>query len=129
MNILIKLMSIVSLVIAPTLAKVHHDKIVSNRQHKMENLILLNDNQIKNEKRDTATVSNTVFEAMNQADVKALLTGLKSDGIITTQDYTVEVRGGRLFVNGVEQTDAINNKYKQYFEGKADIIIKEHKVK
>ena len=95
----------------------------------MENLILLNDNQIKNEKRDTANVSNTVFKAMNQADVKALLTGLKSDGIITNQDYTVEVRGGRLFVNGVEQTDAINNKYKQYFEGKSDIIIKEHKVK
>jgi K(+)-stimulated pyrophosphate-energized sodium pump len=133
MNILIKLMSIVSLVIAPTLAKVHHDKIINNRQHKMENLILLNNNerQITNERRDTARVnnSNTVVEAMNKADVKALLTGLKSDAIITTQDYTVEVRSGRLFVDGVEQTDAVNNKYKQYFEGKADIIIKEHKVK
>lgn len=31
MNILIKLMSIVSLVIAPTLAKIHHDKITNNR--------------------------------------------------------------------------------------------------
>ncbi len=133
MNILIKLMSIVSLVIAPTLAKVHHDKIINNRQHKMENLILLNNNerQITNERRDTARVnnSNTVVEAMNKADVKALLTGLKSDAIITTQDYTVEVRSGRLFVDGVEQTDAVNNKYKHYFEGKADIIIKEHKVK
>ena len=42
MNILIKLMSIVSLVIAPTLAKIHHDKIVSNRHHKMENLMMMN---------------------------------------------------------------------------------------
>ena len=32
MNILIKLMSIVSLVIAPTLAKIHHDKIEANRK-------------------------------------------------------------------------------------------------
>jgi len=32
MNILIKLMSIVSLVIAPTLAKIHHDKIEGNRK-------------------------------------------------------------------------------------------------
>ena len=134
MNILIKLMSIVSLVIAPTLAKIHHDKIVTNRQHKMENLMLMNDNtkQIKKERADTIPVNNTnttVFEAMNNADVKALLNGLKSDGIIKSENYTVEVRGGRLFVDGVEQTDAVNDKYKKYFEGKADIIIKEHKVK
>ncbi|KMQ68417.1 inorganic pyrophosphatase [Chryseobacterium sp. FH2] len=38
MNILIKLMSIVSLVIAPTLAVLHKDKIESNRQAKIEAL-------------------------------------------------------------------------------------------
>ena len=38
MNILIKLMSIVSLVIAPTLAVLHKDKIDSNRAEKLENL-------------------------------------------------------------------------------------------
>ena len=38
MNILIKLMSIVSLVIAPTLAKIHHDKIQSNRAAQIETL-------------------------------------------------------------------------------------------
>ncbi len=36
MNILIKLMSIVSLVIAPTLAKLHHDKIQANRKAQLE---------------------------------------------------------------------------------------------
>lgn len=35
MNILIKLMSIVSLVIAPTLAKIHHDKIQNERAEKL----------------------------------------------------------------------------------------------
>lgn len=38
MNILIKLMSIVSLVIAPTLANIHKDKIDANRQAKIESL-------------------------------------------------------------------------------------------
>jgi len=38
MNILIKLMSIVSLVIAPTLAKIHHDKIEHNRQEQMQRM-------------------------------------------------------------------------------------------
>ena len=38
MNILIKLMSIVSLVIAPTLAVMHKDKIDANRQAKIESL-------------------------------------------------------------------------------------------
>jgi len=47
MNILIKLMSIVSLVIAPTLAKIHHDKIQTNRKAKMENLIRM-DHKDKN---------------------------------------------------------------------------------
>ncbi len=38
MNILIKLMSIVSLVIAPTLAIMHKDKIENNRKEKLESL-------------------------------------------------------------------------------------------
>ena len=36
MNILIKLMSIVALVIAPTLAHIYHDKIQNDRNHKLE---------------------------------------------------------------------------------------------
>jgi len=39
MNILIKLMSIVSLVIAPTLAALHKDKIESDRRDKLENIM------------------------------------------------------------------------------------------
>ncbi|UEG49586.1 sodium-translocating pyrophosphatase [Ferruginibacter lapsinanis] len=38
MNILIKLMSIVSLVIAPTLAKLHHDSIEANRKAQIETM-------------------------------------------------------------------------------------------
>ncbi len=42
MNILIKLMSIVSLVIAPTLANMHHDSIMQRRGDKLKTLMELN---------------------------------------------------------------------------------------
>lgn len=42
MNILIKLMSIVALVIAPTLAALHHDKIEARRAEKMKTIMELN---------------------------------------------------------------------------------------
>lgn len=131
MNILIKLMSIVSLVIAPTLAKIHHDKIIYNRQHRMENLMLMDGDstrEIRKERIQTNTVE-TNAKAANSADIKALLGGLKNDGLITSEDYTVEIINGRLFIDGVEQSDAINNKYKKYIEGKGNIVIRERKVK
>jgi K(+)-stimulated pyrophosphate-energized sodium pump len=64
MNILIKLMSIVSLVIAPTLAKIHHTSIEKDRQLKMENLQLLEQketgiNSVK--KQNTFILANTVI--------------------------------------------------------------------
>ena len=47
MNILIKLMSIVSLVIAPTLAKIHHDKIQANRKAQMETIMKMTEGETK----------------------------------------------------------------------------------
>ena len=47
MNILIKLMSIVSLVIAPTLAKIHHDKIQGNRKAQMETIMKMTEGETK----------------------------------------------------------------------------------
>ena len=46
MNILIKLMSIVSLVIAPTLAKIHSDKIQKDRAEKIEHLQNMNTTKV-----------------------------------------------------------------------------------
>ena len=48
MNILIKLMSIVSLVIAPTLAKLHHDKIELNRKAQIETMMKMSSTESKN---------------------------------------------------------------------------------
>ncbi|MGI8584493.1 MAG: hypothetical protein ACR2KX_20070 [Chitinophagaceae bacterium] len=130
-------MSIVSLVIAPTLAKIHHDKIINNRQHKMENLMLMNGDSthntrgIQKERIQTNNDVNTNNNSniMSNADIKALLGGLKNEGIIVSGDYTVEIINGRLFVDGNEQDDNVQNKYRKYFEGKDDIVIRERKVK
>ncbi|MDN3656947.1 sodium-translocating pyrophosphatase [Ferruginibacter paludis] len=74
MNILIKLMSIVSLVIAPTLAKIHHDKIQANRKAQMETMRkMVGGNTIIEEKiiktgdstGVTVTVTNTVKGSVN----------------------------------------------------------------
>jgi len=133
MNILIKLMSIVSLVIAPSLAGIHQDKIVNNRQQRMENLMLLNGNQ--KELRNVTVPTNRVegrndkVNTMKNSDIKAMIGGLKNDGLIQYEDYTVEVIGGRLFIDGEVQPDQVNNKYRKYFEGKDDIVIRERKVK
>ncbi len=132
MNILIKLMSIVSLVIAPSLTKIHHDTIVYNRQHKIQNLMLMNGDrrEIRNERVPTDRVEGiNKVNTMKNSDIKAMIGGLKNDGLIIYEDYTVEIIGGRLFIDGELQPDEINNKYRKYFAGKDDITIRERKVK
>ncbi|WP_312343250.1 sodium-translocating pyrophosphatase [Chryseobacterium binzhouense] len=54
MNILIKLMSIVSLVIAPTLAVLHKDKIDANRKAKIESLTGVKSNSIISTENDNS---------------------------------------------------------------------------
>jgi K(+)-stimulated pyrophosphate-energized sodium pump len=89
MNILIKLMSIVSLVIAPTLAQVHGTK-----------------------SHHTATVVSEVKKAALQES--PLLAALKADGLVSaTDNVTVEVKNGKLTINGVAQSDDVNARYSQ----------------
>jgi K(+)-stimulated pyrophosphate-energized sodium pump len=75
MNILIKLMSIVSLVIAPTLAKLHHDKIEANRKAQIETLqkmvaggeghVIIGDNKNIVANGETTTTTQTVAGSVN----------------------------------------------------------------
>ncbi|MFN0081809.1 MAG: sodium-translocating pyrophosphatase [Ferruginibacter sp.] len=79
MNILIKLMSIVSLVIAPTLAKLHHDKIELRRKETLDML----------SKKTEATVAVPVKEK-----------GLLSDANATEATATTTVVAGTLNAAG-----------------------------
>lgn len=101
MNILIKLMSIVSLVIAPTLAQLH-----GHEGHGVK----------KATKEMNVTVVNTgdAAQSVTIADDDALINALKKDGIITGESFTIDVENGVLKVDGKE-VDI--NKYKNLIKG------------
>ena len=101
MNILIKLMSIVSLVIAPTLAQIH-----GHEGHGVK----------KATKEMNVTVVNTgdANQSVTIADDDALITALKKDGLITGETFTIDVDHGVLKVNGKEVDIA---KYKSLIKG------------
>ena len=58
MNILIKLMSIVSLVIAPTLAKLHHNKIEANRKAQIETMMNMGGGNMITEEKIIKTIDS-----------------------------------------------------------------------
>jgi K(+)-stimulated pyrophosphate-energized sodium pump len=108
MNILIKLMSIVSLVIAPTLAQIHgkgtHGAAHGEtRQTKEINVTI---------QRTDSTQPATVTLESN-AD-QALVDALRKDGLITGDAYTIELENGVMKVNG-NIVDAV--KYKGLMKG------------
>jgi len=104
MNILIKLMSIVSLVVAPTLAQIHHSDAAAT--------------EIKTEKRIEVSVINndstaTTMEVVEGPD-QGLIGALRADGLIKSGDNTIEFKNGVLTVNG---TVVEAEKYKSLIKG------------
>ncbi len=109
MNILIKLMSIVSLVIAPTLAHVHgtgvvrHNNAVERRDiNDLRNVPVPADNRIKD---DAVTEDRLVRE-------------LRQDGVVGGRQSVVEYRNGILYIDGREQPESVRRRYYPYFPGK-----------
>ena len=113
MNILIKLMSIVSLVIAPTLATIHGDgpaTAMGKKGTQIEKTITINDN------KTTSTMTVT-----DRNDPEALLAVLKKDGLVTTDKVDLDFKEGKLFINGTEQPEAVVKKYAAYLEAGRDM--------
>ena len=101
MNILIKLMSIVSLVIAPTLAQLHgHEGHGAKKATKEMNVTVVN----TGDANQSVTIAND----------DALSTALKKDGLITGDVFTIDVDHGVLKVNGKEVDIT---KYKNLIKG------------
>ena len=125
MNILIKLMSIVSLVIAPTLAKIHHDKIVYNRNEKMHALMLMNNDSAMNVNNGVQRITTDNKPTITDEEINRLEDALKQDGLITSLDYTLSVVNNQLYINDVKQSTQANNHYRKYFYGKNDFTVKE----
>jgi K(+)-stimulated pyrophosphate-energized sodium pump len=84
MNILIKLMSIVSLVVAPTLATIHQDKIEADRKAKYESLLRFGG--VTNEAASISAIADNTESANTAvAEVPAVKGSLNADG-----DYQYE---------------------------------------
>jgi len=130
MNILIKLMSIISLVIAPTLAKIHQGTIEKDRHLKMENLILLekatlNERAKENKNVWTLTVPNDENRPEIEREVKKFIDVLEEDHLIKANTFSVAVQDKVLYIDGEKQSPAINQKYSKYIEATGNFISKE----
>ena len=56
---------------------------------------------------------------------KALEEALKKDGLIQAgKSYTIELKNGILYLNGVKQTEATTDKYRKYYSGKKNFTLK-----
>jgi K(+)-stimulated pyrophosphate-energized sodium pump len=107
MNILIKLMSIVSLVIAPTLAKMHptSSNTVTKSQTIEMSIISTDTSKALIDTANTVTIS---------ADSKTLVQALQEDGLAPKDNVNIQVKDGNISVNGKALTPEQNEKYKSY---------------
>jgi K(+)-stimulated pyrophosphate-energized sodium pump len=106
MNILIKLMSIVSLVIAPTLAQMYGTGGHAKNEQKIE---------VKMENKTTA-----------DADVKfdnPFVAALVEDGLVDAKNFSVELKDAQLTINGAVQPKEVLEKYESLLDGKTEFKI------
>lgn len=109
MNILIKLMSIVSLVVAPTLAQVHKTEAGNGLIEKKIEI------KVGDAKNDTAATSLTI--SGTDTELKSLADALKADGLVSDPNNTsIEIKDGKIIINGQAQTDEVFKKYEKYFK-------------
>jgi K(+)-stimulated pyrophosphate-energized sodium pump len=106
MNILIKLMSIVSLVIAPTLAQVHGTKAHGHSAQK------------------TVEVTVTHSEKGGEEPAAPFINALKTDGLIDGKSFSIVLSNNKLVINGTEIDSATAAKYKALLkEGQQELKI------
>ena len=107
MNILIKLMSIVSLVIAPTLAKMHPTSSATvTKTQTVEMSIISTDT--------SANAIDTANTVTMSADSKTLVQALQEDGLAPKDNVNIQIKDGNISVNGKALTPEQNEKYKSY---------------
>lgn len=113
MNILIKLMSIVSLVIAPTLATIHHTRVAAIAERKNIEMKISETKQ-----GDSSTVDLTINGRNAEDELKAFVEELKKDN---KGNLSVELKNGSLFINGKKQPQEVLNKYEKFIGAKKEI--------
>ncbi|MBN8663671.1 MAG: sodium-translocating pyrophosphatase [Chitinophagaceae bacterium] len=114
MNILIKLMSIVSLVIAPSLAQVHAGSAPKPYQHKVEQVM---------EVKVTSNDSTKTADVKVEGNYDALIEAMKKEGLTNGENVSVVFKDGKLTINGVEQSKEVVEKLKVELGDKMDLNI------
>ena len=113
MNILIKLMSIVSLVIAPSLAQLHPTKAMETKSQTVEISVINSDTAINakviNDEEPTMTLS---------ANTKTLLQALQEEGIAPIDNVNIQINNGNITVNGKALTAEQNARFSSYLKSK-----------
>ena len=119
MNILIKLMSIVSLVIAPTLAQIYHTRPEQNvtANNKMEVKITAT--------VDQGNVARGADVGLNPdaASLDGLVATLKKDNLAIRNHISIQLKDGNMFINGEKQSRETFLKYLPYFDSKKNVNI------
>ena len=105
MNILIKLMSIVSLVIAPTLAQMYGTGGHANHEQKVE---------VKMEQTTSST--DTKFE-------NPFVAAIVADGLVDAKKFSIELKDDQLSINGTVQPKEVLEKYQSLLNGKTELKI------
>jgi K(+)-stimulated pyrophosphate-energized sodium pump len=116
MNILIKLMSIVSLVIAPTLASLHHTRAASVADRKNIEMKISETKQ-----GDSSTVNLTINGHNAEDELKSFVEELRKDNMETNGHLSVELKDGALYINGKKQPEDIFHKYEKFIGNKKEI--------
>ncbi len=105
MNILIKLMSIVSLVIAPTLAGMHTGQAKGNNKHKISiEKSILADYENNSSKKDIKTLDS---------NAEKLVQALAADKLLDISHYDLVVENGKISINGITQPATVNEKFNE----------------
>jgi len=111
MNILIKLMSIVSLVIAPSLAQLHPTKAMETKSQTVEISVINTDttmgSKLVNDMATTVTIT---------ADSKTLVQALIEENLAPKDNVKIEVKNGKITVNGKALTEEQNAKFSSYLK-------------
>jgi K(+)-stimulated pyrophosphate-energized sodium pump len=109
MNILIKLMSIVSLVLAPTLAKMHPTGATTTS--KTVEISVINTDSTK-------AIADSAMTVTITADTKTLVQALQEDGLAPKDNVSIQIKDGQISVNGKALTEEQNAKYASYLQKK-----------
>jgi K(+)-stimulated pyrophosphate-energized sodium pump len=111
MNILIKLMSIVSLVIAPSLAQLHPTKAIEVKSQTVEISVINSDTAA-----DAKIINDTATTVTISANTKTLLQALQEEGIAPIDNVKIQIIDGKITVNGKALTEEQNAKFSSYLK-------------